>query len=107
MELAEMIGVSDKAISRWERDETSPDISALINLADEFGVTIDDLIKGNVQLTNSDDKENDGDAAYAFTDEGYDAYMQTNEEIRSYFLIGWIACTAVILIGYVISKRRC
>lgn len=70
MELAEMIGVSDKAISRWERDETSPDISALINLADEFGVTIDDLIKGNVQLTNSDDKENDGDADDASDNQG-------------------------------------
>ena len=45
-ELAEQIGVSDKTISHWERDESAPDISVLPVLADIFGVTVDELLRG-------------------------------------------------------------
>lgn len=46
MELAERLGVSDKAISRWERDESAPDISLLLTIADIFSITTDELLKG-------------------------------------------------------------
>ena len=42
--LAERLGVSDKAVSKWERGESVPDISVLKNIADLFGVTVDYLI---------------------------------------------------------------
>lgn len=45
-ELSEMIGVSDKTVSHWERDESSPDISLLLTLSDIFGITVDELLKG-------------------------------------------------------------
>lgn len=45
-ELAELLNVSDKAISRWERDESAPDITLLPILADIFGVTCDELLRG-------------------------------------------------------------
>ncbi len=45
-ELAEMLGVSDKAVSRWERDECAPDISALPVLAEIFDITVDELLRG-------------------------------------------------------------
>ncbi len=44
-ELSEMIGVSDKTVSHWERDESSPDISLLLTLSDIFGITVDELLK--------------------------------------------------------------
>ena len=37
-QLAEMLNVSDKAVSRWERDECAPDLSAIPVLADERGI---------------------------------------------------------------------
>lgn len=40
MELAEKIGYSDKAISRWETGEVNPDIETLDTLADLYGVHI-------------------------------------------------------------------
>ena len=40
MELAEKIGYSDKAISRWETGEVNPDIETLDKLADLYGVDI-------------------------------------------------------------------
>lgn len=43
-ELADYMGVSDKAVSKWERDQSLPDIYALARLADLFGVTLDELM---------------------------------------------------------------
>lgn len=45
-ELAEQLGVSDKSISRWERDEGVPDLSMIPVLAEFFGVTADELLRG-------------------------------------------------------------
>ena len=45
-ELAEKIGVSRQAISKWERSEASPDTDNLIMLAKIYGVTLDELIQG-------------------------------------------------------------
>ena len=45
-ELAELLNVSDKAVSRWERDESMPDILLLPVLADIFDVTCDELLRG-------------------------------------------------------------
>ena len=42
--LAEKINYSDKAVSKWERGESAPDILTLVNLAEVLGVTIDDLM---------------------------------------------------------------
>lgn len=45
LELAEKLNYSDKTISKWERGESSPDISVLVELADLFGVSLDTLIR--------------------------------------------------------------
>ncbi len=45
-EVADKLNVSNKAISRWERDECSPDISLLTSIAEIFDVTTDELLKG-------------------------------------------------------------
>jgi transcriptional regulator with XRE-family HTH domain len=43
-ELAERLNYSDKAVSKWERGESVPDITVLKEIADLFGVTVDALI---------------------------------------------------------------
>lgn len=45
-EFAEMLCVSDKTVSHWECDKTSPDISLLPVIAEAFGITVDELLKG-------------------------------------------------------------
>ncbi len=45
-ELAEKLHVSDKAVSRWERDVTVPDLTLIPVLAEIFGVTADELLRG-------------------------------------------------------------
>lgn len=45
-DLAEKLNVSDKTVSRWERDETSPDLSLLPIIAELFQVSCDELLRG-------------------------------------------------------------
>lgn len=45
-ELAEKLFVSDKAVSKWERGLSLPDISLLIPLAEQLGVTVTELLEG-------------------------------------------------------------
>lgn len=45
-EIADRLHVSNKAVSRWERDECSPELSLIPALAEIFGVTCDELLKG-------------------------------------------------------------
>ncbi len=42
--LAEKLNYSDKAVSKWERGESMPDVVTLVQLAELFGVTVDDLL---------------------------------------------------------------
>ena len=44
-ELAEKLNYSDKAVSKWERGESVPDVSVLKNIADLFDVKVDYLLK--------------------------------------------------------------
>ncbi len=44
MELAEKLNYSDKTVSKWERAESSPDISILVEIAQLFGVSLDTLV---------------------------------------------------------------
>ena len=43
--LAEKLNYSDKAISKWERGESMPDVLTLVALARVLGVKVDDLLK--------------------------------------------------------------
>ena len=45
-ELAEKLGVSAQAVSKWENDQTCPDISLLPLLAKTLGVSVDELLSG-------------------------------------------------------------
>ena len=60
-ELAEKINYSDKSISKWERGDGLPDLKVLKQLADLFGVTLDDLISPDfsVKPTKANPQKNE------------------------------------------------
>lgn len=43
-ELGSLVGVSNKAVSKWETDEANPEISLLPLLAETLGVSVDELL---------------------------------------------------------------
>lgn len=55
-ELAEKLNVSDKSISRWERDDGTPDLSLIPVIAEIFGVTCDELLRGERKSASERDE---------------------------------------------------
>ena len=45
-QLADKLGVTDKAVSKWERGVSYPDITILRELADALGVSVSELLAG-------------------------------------------------------------
>ena len=58
LELAEKMGVTDKAVSKWERDLSCPDVSTIPKLAELFGVSVDELMQVKTEpKTNAEIKD--------------------------------------------------
>lgn len=45
LELARQMGVTDKAVSKWERDLSFPDVASLPKLAEVLGTSVDELLE--------------------------------------------------------------
>lgn len=52
-ELAEKLGISSQAVSKWENDQTCPDISLLPLLAKTLGISTDELLTGKKEETQA------------------------------------------------------
>ena len=48
LELATQLNITDKAVSKWERDISCPDINTFPKLAEILGVSVDELLQANV-----------------------------------------------------------
>lgn len=58
-QLAEKLFITDKAVSKWERGLSLPDISLLENIAEIFGVTVSELVNGERDTSSNDDEDPD------------------------------------------------
>lgn len=54
-ELAERLGLSRQAVSKWERAESSPDIGNIVALAKLYGVTVDELLSLEEDIADLED----------------------------------------------------
>ncbi len=52
-QLAEKLNYSDKAVSKWERAESVPDVIVLKTIADLYGITVDDLLCEKIVATKT------------------------------------------------------
>lgn len=82
-QLADLLGVTDKAVSKWEVGEANPDISLLAKIAEVFSVTIDFLLTGKVEETISlDDMDDEKRALYLIKKDdavGFEKYGYTGQ----------------------------
>ena len=57
MQLAEQLGITDKAISKWERGISMPDTSIMLELCDILGISVNELLSGEkISMENNDQK---------------------------------------------------
>ena len=57
--LAEKLNYSDKAVSKWERGESMPDVLTLMQLAEQFEISVGDLLEDPDQLPGNPRDETD------------------------------------------------
>lgn len=57
LDLAEKMGVTDKAVSKWERDLSCPDVNTIPKLAEVFGISVDELMQIKAE-SQSESKNN-------------------------------------------------
>ena len=48
MQLAEAMSVTDRAVSKWETGNSMPDSSIMLDLCEILGITVNDLLSGEV-----------------------------------------------------------
>jgi transcriptional regulator with XRE-family HTH domain len=58
-DVAHKLNISNKTVSKWERDESSPDISLIPVIAELFGVTCDEILLGERKIQNNHFSDND------------------------------------------------
>ena len=56
-ELAEKIYVTRQSISNWENGKTYPDIHSLLLLSSLFGISLDQLVKGDIEIMKAEIKK--------------------------------------------------
>ncbi len=56
-ELAEKIFVTRQSVSNWENDKTYPDVKSLLMLSELFEISVDELIKGDVNAMKKEINE--------------------------------------------------
>lgn len=123
-ELAEVLGYSDKTVSKWERGEGLPDVLCLKRMADTFGVKMDDLLKEDMPKESQAETVPDIDET-PDANVSYDAPVETMEDtgssetdavpesdrvnhkaVAAIAIIGvWMLAALVFLIGYFCHKN--
>lgn len=56
-ELADKVGVSRQAVSKWESEQSTPDLEKIITMSELFGVTTDYILKG-IEPVSTTNKKN-------------------------------------------------
>ena len=86
-ELAEKLSYSDKAVSKWERGESIPDVIVLKTIADLYGVTVDYLL-----CEHGDDEE---------------ILIPERKMSMNQFRITWITALGVLFLAAIIFLVSC
>lgn len=59
VQLAEKLGITDKAISKWERGIAMPDSSIMLKLCDILGISVNELLSGEKIVMENANQKND------------------------------------------------
>ena len=84
-ELAEKLGVTDRAISNWENGKNMPDLSLFKPLCDILGITINELISG--EKINNEEYNEKLEENFIYTIDYIDKKKNNSSDIKSLILL--------------------
>ena len=105
MQLAEKLGISDRAVSKWENGRSMPDSSIMPELCRLLGITVNDLFNGEVVvMENYNEKTEQLLIGIAKEKEEADKRLLTMEivigVVSTVFLLAMLAVGAVFMLRY-------
>lgn len=110
-ELGDKVGVSRQAVSKWESEQSTPDIEKVIIMSDFFGVTTDYILKGIEPVADKEEKSKEIGSkvlyisSTAFVAIGlFCAFGGWYEEQRMGAVWGSMIIQAVGIVGYFIGR---
>jgi transcriptional regulator with XRE-family HTH domain/DNA-directed RNA polymerase subunit RPC12/RpoP len=92
MQLAEKLGITDRAVSKWENGKTLPDASIMLELCGILGVSVNDLLTGEV-VTMENYQENMEKKLL----EMVEAKQKADKQLLVLEVIVGIMCVAILL----------
>lgn len=108
-ELAERMGVSRQAVSKWESAQSIPDLTKILQMADLFGVTTDYLLRDEKEETEYDQNDRDVPALRRVTLQAAQSYLQRRDRAADWIARGVFLCIAspvCLLLLSVVSERH-
>lgn len=85
-DLADFVGVSKAAVSKWEKGMSYPDVTLLPQLAAYFNISIDDLMNYSPQMTTADIRKLYRELSDEFADEEFDVvFKRIDETVKKYY----------------------
>lgn len=85
--LAELVGVSRQAVTKWETNQSAPSTVNLLKLADIYGTSLDELIHENTGCSNMN-------------------IRSSSKQWIKFITILWVTISAVLIVTIVLKKEK-
>jgi transcriptional regulator with XRE-family HTH domain/DNA-directed RNA polymerase subunit RPC12/RpoP len=89
VQLADKLGITDKAVSKWERGMAMPDTSIMLLLCDILGISVNELLNGEKINMENNDKKNE------------QLLLQMAEELEKKNKTIWISMWAIMIVSII------
>ena len=100
-ELAEALGVSRQAVSKWETGESEPELAKLRALAAAFGITVDALLSEDAPLEDTAEEEHTSDKEKTSNRTWVDALPGVLGRLVSRY--GWLGGVYLAVVGGIVT----
>jgi transcriptional regulator with XRE-family HTH domain/DNA-directed RNA polymerase subunit RPC12/RpoP len=93
MQLAEMLGITDRAVSKWETGRALPDSSIMLDLCEILKISVNDLLSGEVVTMSNCNEETNNTII--------ELIKQKEENDRSLLMLEWVVGILSLIILFV------
>ena len=103
LELANKLNITDKAVSKWERDISCPDINTFPKLAELLGVSVDELLQANNAISEGKETKDIADLVLKAVPLGLGIGVAL---LAAFNQLQWIEAVSLLAIAVVALSAR-
>lgn len=102
--LAELLGVTNRSVSRWENGNNMPDLSLLMEIANVYGVGVDEILDGKRKETRID--EQTAETIEKIADYANEEKLRLKRTLRGLLILSLIMSAVTIFLSYFEIKGK-